>query len=109
MDLAMNPPNNPTLYTTETREKIIPPADMPYNAGGEHLTFETAFQIQVGQGDCEMGKRSLPLCTRCPLLCSIGVAESLLLGARRPLVLLLYAALVAPSCARLPLQSAPTP
>ena len=47
MDLAKNPPNHPTLYTTETREKIIPPADMPYNAGGEHLKFETAFQIQV--------------------------------------------------------------
>ena len=28
MDLARNPPNHPTLYTTEQREKMIHPRDM---------------------------------------------------------------------------------
>jgi len=47
MDLAKNPPNHGTLYTTETREKIIHPDDMPYNGGGEGIKFESAFEIQV--------------------------------------------------------------
>lgn len=36
-DLARNPSNNPTVYTTDTREKIIDPKDMVNNAGGEDL------------------------------------------------------------------------
>ncbi|GMH52404.1 hypothetical protein TL16_g01222 [Triparma laevis f. inornata] len=47
MDLAQNPPNHPTLYTTEQREKIIPPADMENRAGGEDLNMLTMDEIKV--------------------------------------------------------------
>ena len=47
MDLARNPPNRETLYTTEQREKMIPPSEMPNNAGGEDLNMLSMDEIKV--------------------------------------------------------------
>ena len=47
MDLARNPPNHETLYTTEQREKMIPPSEMENNAGGEDLQMLTMDEIKV--------------------------------------------------------------
>ncbi len=46
MDLARNPPKPQTPYTTETREKMIDPKDMPNNAGGGSLKMLTASEIK---------------------------------------------------------------
>ncbi|GMH53280.1 hypothetical protein TrRE_jg8132 [Triparma retinervis] len=45
MDLAKNPPNNPTLYTTEQREKLIPPSEMVDRSGGENVKMLSMKEI----------------------------------------------------------------
>jgi hypothetical protein len=46
-DLAGMQRTNQTEYTTETREKIIDPRDMPYNAGGQHIHMLSAADIKT--------------------------------------------------------------
>ena len=46
LDLARNPPRHPTTYTTETRDKIIDPADMAWNAGGLGIKMLNASEIK---------------------------------------------------------------
>ena len=45
MDLAKNPPNHPTLYTTEQREKLIPPSEMIDRSGGEDVKMLSMEEI----------------------------------------------------------------
>jgi len=47
MDLAKNPPNHPTLYTTEQREKMIPPSDMIDRSGGENVKMLSMEEVKV--------------------------------------------------------------